>query len=143
VPLGDPGANAVINSISSEERLTPELSLANFLLRSNVALLLPAVYQPHSNPPEMWVRKNAAFDPIVTPELFSKAQGLIQERSRKLSDEELLRSGAQECKPGWPRHVGLDCVTNRAGESGWVSRKHSICLTHATSDGYSLDRGRP
>jgi len=49
VPLGDPGANAVINSIPSEERMTPELSLANFLLRSNVALLLPAVYQPHSN----------------------------------------------------------------------------------------------
>jgi DNA invertase Pin-like site-specific DNA recombinase len=43
-----------------------------------------------ANPPEMWVRCNAAFEPLITVEDFSSATEIIQERSRKLSDEELL-----------------------------------------------------
>src|SRR6185312_3426070 len=42
------------------------------------------------NPPEMWVRCNAAFEPVVTPEEFDRAQGIIQERSKKFTNEELL-----------------------------------------------------
>lgn len=42
------------------------------------------------NPPEMWIRKNAAFEPIIPAELFAKAQNIIWERSRRLTNEELL-----------------------------------------------------
>jgi DNA invertase Pin-like site-specific DNA recombinase len=42
------------------------------------------------NPPEMWIRKPGAFDPIISPELFYKAQKIIAERRRRCSDEELL-----------------------------------------------------
>jgi len=42
------------------------------------------------NPPEMWIRKNASFESIVSPELFHRAQEIIQERSRRYSDSELL-----------------------------------------------------
>jgi hypothetical protein len=42
------------------------------------------------NPPEMWIRANAAFEPIVSPELFLKAQEIIRERSRRYSNDELL-----------------------------------------------------
>jgi len=43
-----------------------------------------------TNPPEMWVRKDTAFEPIVSPEVFSKAQAIICERGKRYTDEELL-----------------------------------------------------
>src|SRR5574341_1212002 len=42
------------------------------------------------NPPEMWIRANGAFQPVVSPDLFSAAQGIIRERSKKLTNDELL-----------------------------------------------------
>ena len=42
------------------------------------------------NAPEMWVRKDGAFSPIVSHELFFRAQGIIQERNRRFTDEELI-----------------------------------------------------
>lgn len=42
------------------------------------------------NPPEMWVRCNAAFEPIIAVEDFCTARDIIQQRSKKLSNEELL-----------------------------------------------------
>ena len=43
-----------------------------------------------ANPPEMWIRRDTAFEPIVPRELFSKAQVIFTERSRKFTDQELL-----------------------------------------------------
>jgi DNA invertase Pin-like site-specific DNA recombinase len=42
------------------------------------------------NPPEMWIRANAAFEPIVSLDLFAKVQNIIHERSRRYTNEELL-----------------------------------------------------
>ncbi|HCS52269.1 MAG TPA: recombinase family protein [Planctomycetaceae bacterium] len=42
------------------------------------------------NLPEMWVRADGAFASIVPPEIFYTAQGIIQERNRKFTDEELI-----------------------------------------------------
>ena len=42
------------------------------------------------NSPETWVRSEGAFDPLVPLSLFHMAQGIIRERSRKVSDEEML-----------------------------------------------------
>ncbi len=42
------------------------------------------------NPPEMWIRKNSAFEPIIPPDLFARAQSIISERSRKFTNDELL-----------------------------------------------------
>jgi DNA invertase Pin-like site-specific DNA recombinase len=42
------------------------------------------------NPPEMWVRKEGAFEGIVSLEVFLTAQEIIAARSARLSDEELL-----------------------------------------------------
>ncbi|WP_281287044.1 recombinase family protein [Aquicoccus porphyridii] len=42
------------------------------------------------NPPDMWVRKEGAFDGIVPLEFFMTAQEIITARSARLSDEELL-----------------------------------------------------
>jgi DNA invertase Pin-like site-specific DNA recombinase len=43
-----------------------------------------------NNPPEMWIRCDDAFTPIVTVEQFAEAAVIVQARSRHLSDAELL-----------------------------------------------------
>jgi DNA invertase Pin-like site-specific DNA recombinase len=42
------------------------------------------------NDPEMWVRANGAFEPIVERHLFDAAQAIIQNRSRRMSEEDML-----------------------------------------------------
>lgn len=42
------------------------------------------------NAPAMWVRQDGAFDPIVDVESFFTARGIIQERHRIFSDEDLI-----------------------------------------------------
>lgn len=42
------------------------------------------------NPPDMWVRCDAAFEPIVDPREFFTVQGILLARHRRLSDDELL-----------------------------------------------------
>lgn len=42
------------------------------------------------NPPEMWIRANASFEPIIPADLFVKTQEIIRERSRRYSNDELL-----------------------------------------------------
>ena len=42
------------------------------------------------NPPEMWIRKEGAFDGIVPVATFMAAQEILADRSKKLTDAELL-----------------------------------------------------
>ena len=42
------------------------------------------------NPPEMWIRGNEAFKPIIPSELFTNAQVIIHARSMRYSDQVLL-----------------------------------------------------
>jgi DNA invertase Pin-like site-specific DNA recombinase len=42
------------------------------------------------NTPDMWVRAEGAFPPVVPAEAFYMARGIIQERNRRFSDEEML-----------------------------------------------------
>jgi hypothetical protein len=42
------------------------------------------------NDPDMWIRAEGVFQPIVDRELFNAAQRIISERSQRLSDSELL-----------------------------------------------------
>ena len=42
------------------------------------------------NPHEMWIRRDGAFESIVDTQLFYQAQGIILERNRHFSDEEML-----------------------------------------------------
>src|SRR5690606_23129911 len=43
------------------------------------------------NDPEMWVRAEGAFPEVVDPESFYMARGIIQERHRVFTDEEMVR----------------------------------------------------
>jgi DNA invertase Pin-like site-specific DNA recombinase len=42
------------------------------------------------NPPEMWIRKLGAFEPIVPPDMFYTAQGIARARAHRFTDEELI-----------------------------------------------------
>jgi DNA invertase Pin-like site-specific DNA recombinase len=42
------------------------------------------------NSPDMWVRAERVFEPIVSPEVFFVVQGIMQERLRRLSNEDML-----------------------------------------------------
>ncbi len=42
------------------------------------------------NPPDMWVRCDAAYEPVVDPKDFYTVQGILLARHRCLSDDELL-----------------------------------------------------
>jgi DNA invertase Pin-like site-specific DNA recombinase len=42
------------------------------------------------NTPDMWIKKEGAFEFIVPPEMFYTAQGIIRARSRRYTNEELL-----------------------------------------------------
>ncbi|MBF0181818.1 MAG: recombinase family protein [Magnetococcales bacterium] len=42
------------------------------------------------NPPDMWVRANQVFEPIVDQKIFYTAQGIVQERNRRYSNEDML-----------------------------------------------------
>jgi DNA invertase Pin-like site-specific DNA recombinase len=43
------------------------------------------------NPPEMWVRHEGAFEPIVAPKTFAAAQALIAQRRQSRSEQQKLR----------------------------------------------------
>lgn len=43
------------------------------------------------NPKDQWVVKTGAYDPIVTPEMFQKAQSVFDARKRRYDREEMLR----------------------------------------------------
>ena len=43
-----------------------------------------------ANPPDMWIRKDGAFEGIVDPDVFYRAQAIILERARRYTDEEML-----------------------------------------------------
>lgn len=42
------------------------------------------------NPPDMWVRNERAFQAVVEPQFFYEAQRIIHNRSKKLTDEQML-----------------------------------------------------
>lgn len=42
------------------------------------------------NTPDMWIRKDSAFEPLVDIDVFYTAQGIIRARGRRFSDEELI-----------------------------------------------------
>ena len=42
------------------------------------------------NAPDMWIRKDGAFEPIVPADVFYTAQGIMRVRARRYSSEELI-----------------------------------------------------
>jgi DNA invertase Pin-like site-specific DNA recombinase len=80
--LGRPWSRGTVHQILINDKYVGN----NVYNRSSFKLKMKHV----KNPPEMWIRSDGAFDPIVEPQLFFKAQGIILERNRRYSNEEML-----------------------------------------------------
>lgn len=76
-----------------------------------------------NNTPDMWVRSNGAFEAVVEARYFYMAQGIIQARHRKISDEELLgKLKSLQERQGWLSGVLIDETDDMPSSSIYASR---------------------
>ncbi len=80
--LGRPWTRGTIHQILTNEKYIGN----NVYNRTSFKLKKKHV----ANPTEMWVRADAVFPAVVSREAFYTAQGIIQERCRRLTDEDML-----------------------------------------------------
>ena len=80
-----------------------------------------------NNPPDMWIRKEGAFDGIVPLSTFMEAQEVLAERSRKLSEGEVLThlKNLYESS-GYLSGVLIDQAPELPSSSAYVSRFGSL-----------------
>lgn len=75
------------------------------------------------NDPEKWIRADGVFEAIVEPSYFYTAQGIIRERNRKYSDEELLtKLKALHERQGWLSGILIDEAENMPNSSAYKQR---------------------
>ena len=93
-----------------------------------------------SNDPEIWVRKEGAFDAVVSHELFYTAQGIIRERAKCYSDEEMITCLKALLQQNPTLSAGLiDAAENTPTSSSYRSRFGSLIRAYRLA-GYQPDR---
>jgi DNA invertase Pin-like site-specific DNA recombinase len=79
------------------------------------------------NPPEEWVRADGVFKPVVESRYFYTAQGIIRERSRKLSDDEMLaKLKLLHERQGWLSGIIIDETEDMPSSSAYHHRFGSL-----------------
>jgi hypothetical protein len=83
------------------------------------------------NSPDMWVRRDGAFEPIVEPSLFYMARGIILERARRFTNDEML----QKLKALLDQHTTLsaeliDNTDSMPSSSSYQSRFGSLVAAY-------------
>ena len=79
---GQPWTRASVHQVLTNEKYIGN----NIFNRSSFKLKAKRV----TNAPDMWVRKDGAFEGIVDPDFFDAAQRIIQARCVRFTDDELL-----------------------------------------------------
>jgi DNA invertase Pin-like site-specific DNA recombinase len=80
--LGRPWTRGTVNQLLTNEKYIGN----NVYNRTSFKLKKKHV----GNPPDMWVRSDRAFEPVVPPEDFFVARGIIRERTRRVSSDDML-----------------------------------------------------
>ena len=92
------------------------------------------------NSPDMWVRLEGAFNPIVLAKDYYMAAGIIAERNRKLSDETLLSKLDELHKSkGWLSGLLIDEMDDMPSSSAYRTRFGSLIRAYKLI-GYTPDR---
>jgi hypothetical protein len=79
------------------------------------------------NTPDMWIRADGVFEGIVDPNIFYTVQGMIRERSRKFSNEELLEKlKSLHEKRGWLSGMIIDENDDMPSSSSYRHRFGSL-----------------
>lgn len=93
-----------------------------------------------SNPPDMWIRGDSVFEPIISPDLFIKAQSIIRDRSRKFTNFELLEQlRVLLQREGRLSGLLIDESESMASSSVYRSRFNSLVRAY-TLVGYTPER---
>jgi len=92
------------------------------------------------NDPEMWVRAEGVFEAIVETRYFYMAQGIIAERSRRFSDEDLLEKLKQlHTRKGWLSGILID-ENDDMPSSGVYSNRFGSLIRAYQMIGYTPNR---
>lgn len=92
------------------------------------------------NPPDMWIRGDSAFTPIVDPTLFDAVREIIHERNRRFSDEQMLERLATLLEhTGWLSGVVIDEHDDMPSTSAYRTRFGSLLRAYKLV-GYSPKR---
>jgi DNA invertase Pin-like site-specific DNA recombinase len=92
------------------------------------------------NSADMWIRKEGAFESVVPPEVFYTAQGIIRERARRFSNEELIeRLRALYQNRGFLSGLIIDEMDGMASSSVYAHRFGSLIRAYEMV-GYTPDR---
>jgi DNA invertase Pin-like site-specific DNA recombinase len=92
------------------------------------------------NDPEMWIRADGAFEGIVDRMMYDAAQAIIAERSKRLSDSEMLESLRKLlAKHGYLSGIIIDEADDGPSSSSFQNRFGSLLRAYQLV-GYSPDR---
>jgi DNA invertase Pin-like site-specific DNA recombinase len=93
-----------------------------------------------NNPPDIWVRANGAFAPVVDPQLFEAVRQIIQARSRRFTDAEMLeRLQGLLREKGWLSGLVIDEHDDMPSSSVYRARFGSLLRAYHLV-GYTPDR---
>ena len=92
------------------------------------------------NTPDMWVRADGVFEAIVEPQYYYTAQGIIRERGRKFSDEEMLEKLRKlHVQYGWLSGLIINETEDMPSTSVYSHRFGSLIRAYELV-GYTPDR---
>lgn len=92
------------------------------------------------NSPEMWVRREGAFDSLVDPEAFFTVRGIIQERGRRFTDVEMVeRLRSILTAHGYLSGALIDDAEGLPSSAAYRSRFGSLVRAYQMA-GYTPDR---
>ncbi len=93
-----------------------------------------------TNDPEMWVRADGVFEAIVSPSDFYTVQGILRERNRKYSNEEMLEKLQRlHERNGWLSGVVIDEQDDMPSSGAYHIRFGSLIRAYKLI-GYTPDR---
>ena len=130
--LGRPWTRGVVHQVLTNEKYVGN----NVYNRVSFKLKAKRVV----NPPEAWVRADGAFEGIVEPDFFEAAQRIIQDRSRRFSDQDLLdHLSALLAQKGWLSGMVIDEIEDMPSSSTFRYRFGSLVRAYQLV-GYSPGR---
>ncbi len=92
------------------------------------------------NTQDMWVRANGVFDAVVETSYFYMAQGIIRERNRKFSNEEMLEKlRTLHEHNGWLSGIVIDEAESMPSSSAYAHRFGSLIRAYELI-GYNPER---
>jgi DNA invertase Pin-like site-specific DNA recombinase len=83
------------------------------------------------NPRDMWIRRNAAFPPVISPDLFAQAQELVRERRHRRTDQEAIdRLAALGREKGRLTKAIIDAASDILSAEGYRRRFRSLAAAY-------------